>query len=351
MSDSTFGQRYKKYQVVEKIRESENITSILLAPVNSDEVPPFKAGQYITIRIDDNTVRTYTVSSGPHERRHYRISVKREPSSGEGFQPGRASGYIHDDLEVGCLLDVMEPRGDFYLNHTGDGAVALISGGVGLTPMVSMLHALIEGNRHVAFIHACENGSVHALDGEVAELSQSREGIRKFYAYRNPTDADRSQQKYHLEGVLTAEVLRDLLPPHCECYLCGPPPFMKAVYEALRALGVPKERIHYEFFGPSTVLDSDDVTEANPRVTSTVVFKRSRKRLDWNGFEGSILEFAEANGVKPSYGCRAGICSSCECDLLAGEVSYLSEPLDPPPGDRILPCITVPSSDEIELDL
>jgi uncharacterized protein len=342
---------YKSYRVIGKNRESDTITSIVLSPVDGGDVPAFKAGQYLTLKIGSEVIRTYTISSSPSERKFYRITVKREPSKGDGFPVGRASAYIHDELDVGSSLEVLGPRGDFFLDESTDRPVLLVSGGVGITPMVSMLHALADGSRQVNFAHACENGLVHALYLEVDELSRRRGGVKSYYAYRTPTDSDRTERRYQTEGVLTPDVVKSLLLPDCKCYVCGPPGFMKAMYDTLRSLGVAKTDIHYEFFGPATVLEPETTTEVGGATEVTVVFKGSKKTAAWENFSGTILEFAEANGLSPSAGCRAGICGTCECSLLSGEIAYITEPLDIPAPGRMLPCIARPMTKEVEIDL
>jgi uncharacterized protein len=351
MSQTVSDASYRSYRVIGKSRESDTIISIFLCPEEGGDVPIFKAGQYLTLKIGSEVIRTYTISSSPAERSFYRITVKREPAKGDGFPVGRASAYIHDELEVGSLLEVREPRGDFFLDESNDRPVLLMSGGVGITPMVSMLHALADGGRQVKFVHACENGLVHALYHEVDELSRRRESVQSHYAYRTPTDSDRTERRYQTEGMLTPDVVKSLLLPNCKCYVCGPPGFMKTMYATLRDLGVAKEDIHYEFFGPATVLEAETTTEVDSTAKVTVVFNGSKRMAVWDNFSGTILEFAEANGLSPSAGCRAGICGTCECSLLAGEIAYVTEPLDVPASGRILPCIARPISNEIEIDL
>jgi ferredoxin len=236
--------------------------------------------------------------------------------------------------------------------------VVLLSGGVGLTPLVSMLHALAAGtDRRVTFIHACDDGDVHALRQEVLSLAATRAGIASHFCYRFPSEADAAAAHFDSHGVVSRELLQRLLPlDDYDFYLCGPPAFMQAVYRLLRGLGVAKPRIAYEFFGPATVLEdaSDSPGEretgragdlpvapaASP--TIAVTFRKSGRSEPWNEASGSLLAFAESLGLEPAFSCRAGICSTCKTRLVEGEVTYVEEPLDDPGPGEVLVCCAKP---------
>jgi ferredoxin-NADP reductase len=355
------GAQFAPYRVVERKSESDVIASFLLAPCDGDRVPPFKAGQYLTLRLADNLLRTYTISSSPDQRDSYRITVKREPAPpGRPELPsGRGSGHLHDFVTPGSVLEVLEPRGAFLLDETSQRAVVLLSGGVGLTPMVSMLHRLAGQDRPVHFIHACENGSVHALRDEVLALARLRPVIRTRFVYRTPSAGDVALRLFDSAGVVDRQLLQSLLPlEDYDFYLCGPPGFMQAVYGALLGLGVAKARIKYEFFGPATVLEpkAPEVLAApSPSLQSSseteIVFTRSGKSAPWRNFKGTLLEFAEQQGLTPEFSCRAGICNSCECELLEGAVRYDETPLDAPAEGKALICLARPASPRVRLDL
>lgn len=261
---------FQPFRVVEKRPESRIITSFHLEPVNAGGWLPFIAGQFLVLRIPEDgprrpVPRSYSVSSSPAEAGRYRITVKREPAPSPDLPEGIGSCWLHDKVDVGDTITAAGPRGEFMLDGNSPRPVVLLSGGVGLTPLVSMLHSLSGTARRVHFIHACDNGEVHALRDEVLALSRVRAGIDVHFCYRFPTDADRTASRYQSEGVVTRELLDKLLgTADYDHYMCGPPPFMKAVYGNLRARGVPKERIAYEFFGPASVLE-EDVEAADQR--------------------------------------------------------------------------------------
>lgn len=354
-------------RVVEKTRESSVITSFWLEAADGQPLPPFRAGQFLTLHLPvaEGTIRRNYSLSGPPDQGRYRITVKREGANGPGRPDGIGSSHLHDDIEAGDILQAQGPHGDFVLDESSERPVILLSGGVGLTPMVAMLHVLARSSaREVHFLHACENGDVHALRDEVRALVALRPGLRAHFRYRQPTVADRTAGIFDGEGLFTREAIRGLLNlDDYDVYLCGPPPFMQAVHAALRSLGVPKTRIAYEFFGPATVLEG--VTTAPPPATAPAVsapapastgsvtqvtFARSGLVADWDAAFPSLLDFAEAQGLDPAFSCRAGVCGTCTSRLVSGEVSYIEDPLDPPQEGQLLLCCTRPTS-SVVLDL
>jgi ferredoxin-NADP reductase len=346
---------FRRLRVTARVRESETITSFHLEPVEPEGWRPFEAGQFLAFRIpvaDGFALKTYSVSSSPADTGHYRITVKREATP--GLPDGVGSCHLHDRVGVGDELLAEGPRGEFYLDRDSPRPVVLLSGGVGLTPLVSMLHSLTD--RPVYFIHACDHGGVHALDGEVRALAARRPGVAVHICYRHPRPQDSG--RCDSQGLVTRDRLRGLLPlDDYDVYLCGPPPFIQAMYATLRSLGVPKHRIAYEFFGPATVLDPDGTAEAPPvpappEATGavTVEFRRTGRTVAWDERCPSLLDFAEAQGLDPDFSCRAGICNTCESGLIDGEVEYFEPPLDQPPPGRVLLCCSRPRR-SVVLDL
>ncbi|WP_236846504.1 MULTISPECIES: 2Fe-2S iron-sulfur cluster-binding protein [unclassified Bosea (in: a-proteobacteria)] len=354
--------------MVSRTPESRTITSFALEPLDPADWQAFEPGQYLPIRIPgaDGQVpalRTYSISSRPSDTARYRITVKREAAPAPGLPDGVGSCFLHDRIGVGDLVEIAPPRGEFVLATDTKRPVILASGGVGLTPLVSMLHALTdEPEREVHFLHACDDGEVHALREEVDALIRSRPGLTARYCYRAPSAADAVAGRHHADGIMTRALLRSWLPlGDYDVYLCGPPPFMANVYAAFRELGVRKERIRYEFFGPATVLEAvdDDALGAPPAAVLPpadepvaaaeangagaglqISFAQSRRSAAWDeAVDTTLLAFAERLGLDPPFSCRAGICSTCRTGLIQGEVDYVEEPLDPPgPGEVLLCC-------------
>ncbi len=353
---------FRGLRVVAKAVESSLITSFHLQAANGGALPAFRPGQFLVFSIPSGTghvLRNYSLSGSPDDLSNYRISVKREPSAGPGLPAGLSSNYLHDHVDVGDVLMVDGPRGAFVLDEESPRPVVLLSGGVGLTPMVAMLHALAQrSTRRVMFLHACENGAIHALRDEVNGLIAQRAGLSAHYCYRLPGEDDRAAGHFHGEGFLTREVMQSLL---ClddyDFYLCGPPPFMQAMYATLRGLGVAKERIAYEFFGPATVLEgrANPVTAKIPVAPPaegaiTVEFRKSGLTAIWDGVADSLLAFAEDQGLKPAFSCRAGICGTCVSRIVSGKVSYFEDPLEDLDQGELLLCCSRPTT-AIVLDL
>ncbi len=365
---------FRALKVIDKVRESSTITSFQLAPAEPGGWRAFEPGQFLVFKFPagnerGHVLRTYSVSCAPGHPGRYRISVKRETAPQPGIPDGLGSCHLHDDVSVGDILMADGPRGDFHLDRASSRPVVLLCGGVGLTPLVSMLHALAEkSDRRTVFIHACDNGEVHALGDEVRALAASRPGIEAHFVYRFPTEADRAAARHQAEGVITRELLQRLLPlDDYEFYLCGPPPFMQAVFRLVRSLGVAKDRIAYEFFGPATVLEPDEAAAAPAPAAAemkqaapasakeadgaiTVTFRKSGRSASWVDGSESLLSFAEGHGLTPEFSCRAGVCGTCKTGLVEGEITYFEDPLDEPGAGQVLICCARPKGNVV-LDL
>lgn len=239
----------RSLRLVEKIRESDDVTSFVFEARDAGALPDFEAGQHLPIELEvpgleEPVRRTYSLSGRPgHDR--YRISVKREPK-------GVASSHLHDRVEPGEIIESRKPAGDFVLPCSGC-PVVLVSAGVGVTPMVSMLYTLAfeGGDRPVWFVHGARNGRHHPLAREVRELAARRPGIRVHVAYSRPHSDDKFEVDYNSEGRVDGVLLTGLVGDIDAQYLmCGPVRFMADVQTDLEGRGIPSEHIHTESFGP-----------------------------------------------------------------------------------------------------
>ncbi len=264
---------YREFIVDRKIPESDRIISFYLKPKDGEPLPPFKPGQYITVKFDHSapptSPRNYSLSDRPGLD-HYRISVKREPAPTVDTPAGLISNYLHDHVSEGETIQVGPPCGDFFLNidRTDDRPLVLLSGGVGLTPLLAMLNTVAArgSQRSTFFIHGARNGNAHALGDEVRKLAAEHANIQAHFCYNEPTPEDVDQGNCDSVGLITISLLKKLLPGNdCEFYFCGPIPFMASIYYDLKTWGVPEDQIHFEFFGPRQVLavPSGTVTVAN----------------------------------------------------------------------------------------
>lgn len=383
-TEATANRRFRDYRVLEKQRESEVITSFVLQPVDG-VMPPYQPGQYLVFRLEIDgqiVLRNYSVSGDPDCTDRLRISVKHEKApAGSSVADGLASSYLHQQVQPGDVLSAAGPMGEFVLDESSQRPVVLLSGGVGQTPLLAMLHRLLKrSQRKVYVIHACDNSAVHAFADEMRELVAQREGVQLYFCYRNPTEHDEQAGLHHVAGLITREQLQRWLPlDDYEFYLCGPSAFMQSNYGVLRSLGVARERIHYEFFGPATVLENtladDGVASAvqdqvqpapSSRVDAnvldldspveavrgaataaedaaqTVTFLPDGRQAQWHEDCPSLLDLAEETGLSPDFNCRAGLCNTCMCTLVSGEVDYFEEPLDPVPEGKVLLCCSRP---------
>jgi nitric oxide dioxygenase len=238
--------------------ESEVIRSFVLTPTDGRGVLRHRPGQYLTFALEvpgaGRLKRNYSISSAPEDR-SYRISVKREAMP--GVPPGFASNWLHDQASTGTALKVAPPAGEFFLDERDDSPVVLLSGGVGLTPMMSMLESIVRSGsgRPAWYIHAAENGRVHAMGEHARELAAQGSNVTVRTFYNSPDPSDIAGRDYDERGLISAEWLaRNTPQEEATYYLCGPRPFLRAMIGGLARTGVPLARIRYEFFGPADEL-------------------------------------------------------------------------------------------------
>jgi nitric oxide dioxygenase len=242
---------WRKFVVAEKIKESSVITSFILRPADGGSVVVHKPGQYLTFRFTAaeglQMKRNYSISSAANGE-YYRISVKRE-ANGKG-----GSRYLHDVVSVGSELEATPPAGDFYLPDDPQRPVVLLSGGVGLTPMVSMAETI--ANHHpkleTYFVHGTMNSETHAMGDHLKIVAQrhGRTSVTTFYS--EPRNGDEPGKTHDANGFITMDWLQLNTPlDNADLYLCGPTPFLRAFVNGLARNGVPSDRVHYEFFGPA----------------------------------------------------------------------------------------------------
>lgn len=244
---------YRNFKVTKKIVESDVITSFYLEPVDGNPFPSYKAGQYITVKAEIEGEpythqRQYSLSCAPNEG-VYRISVKREDAAADK-PAGIVSTFLHEKVHDGSVLPISAPSGEFFLDTEDTRPLVLLSGGVGLTPMMSMLETVIkeQPERDVIYIHAAKNGNVHAMKDRVKEITETHDNVTSYVVYDSPEANDQYDRKGHID----ADWLKSVLPTNeAAFYFCGPKGFMRAAYHILRDNGVAEDDIHFEIFGPS----------------------------------------------------------------------------------------------------
>jgi uncharacterized protein len=357
-------QDWRNFVVDRKTVESEEITSFYLKPQDAGELPDFKPGQFLTIKLDipeqqRPVIRTYSLSDYSQTADYYRLSIKRELAPHNLNVPsGVASNFMHDFVVEGSIIPCKPPSGNFFIDLNSLTPAVLISNGVGITPMISMAKACneIAPTRHLWFLHGARNGAYHAHRQEVNEIADSNLHIH--YSYSRPQPEDRG--KYHTQGYIDRKILEERVIPEikqiygstnrAEYYLCGSPAFMDSIQAGLKELGVAKERIFFESFTKAKTQSTTQNTLNSPD-SAEIVLTRSRRSLTWTKNDGTILEFAEANDIDPPYSCRQGICLTCMCKLEEGEVEYIESPTNNPDPGAILICISQPKTSKVVLDL
>ncbi|AQT78890.1 sulfurase [Mycolicibacterium litorale] len=345
---------FRHLTVAEVRDESSLVRSVLLADPEGKPLPKWLAGQSIVLRLPEEVgtgalVRNYSLSNEPGSAA-YRIGVKREPL-------GAVSAYLHDRVRVGDLIDVAAPRGTFFLDD-GPGPVILISAGVGVTPMMAMLYALVQtGQRPVWWLHGARDGAEHAFGREARDLLNRLPDNHSRVFYSRPGQADRQGVDYDRRGRLSAQALGELgLPADAQVFVCGPQSFMDDVSQGLIACGIPSANIHTERFGAHSAI-TPGVTDATvraphqpegpPGTGPSVQFARSALTASWRSADTSLLEFAEACDVPTRWSCRTGVCHTCETALLSGQVRYELEPLEAPAQGNVLLCVATPTEDTV----
>ena len=339
-------------------RESESVISVRLDDPSGAPLPAARPGQYLTLRVQPDkqqrsVLRNYSLS-GPPDAGHYRITVKRE-------HDGAASGYLHTRLAVGDQLDIAAPRGTFILDRT-HAPVLLISAGIGATPVLAMLQALAEehSDREIWWLHGARNRREHSFAAEARSLLASLPNVQTHVYYSRPDPDDLEGRDFDSAGRLTGSLLAELEPPRdAEAYLCGPTPFMDDISAGLAALGVDAPRIHTEPFGPApgqtpgiapAPARTPHAPSGQPGTGPTIEFARSNLAIPWSGDYTSLLELAEACDVPVRWSCRTGVCHTCETTLIAGDLDYDPDPVEPPADGSALICCSQPR-DDIVLDL
>jgi ferredoxin-NADP reductase len=293
-------------------------------------------------------VRSYSLSAAP-DGGTYRISVKREPH-------GIASGWLHQHLEPGALLEAAAPRGEFTLD-AGTGPVLLISAGIGVTPVLSMLHQLADAGsqREVWWLYGARSPDEHPFAKEAHALLASLPHAREHIFYSAATPAER-HRAHAAAGRITREGLAKLRIPAAAAaaYICGPAGFMTGMRDALTALGTDPARIFTELFGALDAINPGIAGQHRPpphqpagppAAGLQVTFARSGITTGFGGTWGSVLDLADACDVPTRWSCRTGVCHTCITPLLAGDISYHPDPLEPPPDGQILICCAQPTTD------
>ena len=349
----------RKFRVADKVEEADQVCSFYLKPHDERPLPPFHPGQYLTFKLDlpsarKQATRCYSLSDSANEE-YYRVSIKRNPPPRDEKKADigkSSSNFFHDHVEQGTILDVQAPSGDYFMDTTRETPVVLIGGGIGITPVLSMLNTIVRTNsrREAYFFVGVRNSREHMFKEQIEEIGRGHDNVHIHVCYSNPDEGDVLDKDYQHLGRVGVDLFKEVLPSNnFDYYFCGPPPMMNSVYEGLEGWGVPDEHIHFEAFGPATVKrvsEGHEPPAAMPAAAGTIeiTFSQSDVTLSWDPAAGSLLEFAEANDIEMDSGCRAGSCGTCVTAMREGDVEYLKPPNNHPDKGTCLTCIAVPKS-------
>lgn len=342
---------FRPLRVARVVQESDTIASIYLLADDGQPLPAARGGQYLALRVpgvgQPAPVRSYSLSSAPGAGT-YRLSIKRDDH-------GLVSNYLHTQLHVGAVLDAAAPRGAFVLDDS-DSPVLLISAGVGVTPVLAMLHQLAaqHSQREVWWIHGSRGPREHALAAEAHQLLTSLPHAHE-HVYYSAAGPPLLAATHATSGRLSAEAITALDPPaDAHAYLCGPSGFMTDVQSALNAAGIDPRNIHIEIFGTLSAINpgitnpsavTPHLPPGQPGSGPTITFARSDLSVPFDTAVASVLEMAELCDVPTRWACRTGVCHTCATQLLSGEVTYSPEPLERPIAGEALICCSRPATD------
>ena len=346
---------YRKFRVARKVLECHDVYSFYLAPHDGKSLPAFKPGQYVTFQLDipgrdKPVIRCYSLSDC-HRTDYYRVTIKRAsaPSDVPGAPHGCASSYFCDTVREGDILDVKAPGGNFCIDLATKAApVVLISGGVGITPMLSMAHAILESGdkRDVWFFFGARNRMDHIQKETLERLAAEYDNFHLHVCYSKPAPEDKTGRDYQHSERVSVDLFKKVLPSNnFEYYICGPGAFMKSITDGLAEWGVPDSAVFFEAFGPATVKKAAAAPTPTESATATAVeitFSRSGKKCTWKPTLGSLLDLADEHGIKIESGCRAGNCGTCLVAIKSGAVDYLTEHGADAESGSCLTCICKP---------
>jgi ferredoxin-NADP reductase/MOSC domain-containing protein YiiM len=348
---------FRQMRVANIHKESDNVTSFILKPIDGQPFPVFQAGQFVVLRLlvdpgKPPILRSYSLSDLPAAD-HLRISVKSELN-------GIGSSFLCNHTREGDQLDVSAPRGSFTL-RPGQNAVVLLSAGVGATPVMSMLHSLAaeRSQREVWWIYGARNCVDHPFPEESRALLKQLSRGRGYIVYSRPAAIDQVGADFDSAGHIDAALLERIgVSRDSDFYLCGPTSFLQNMRDGLRNWGVLPGNVHTEIFGSleaitpgmAQVDHTPHLPQGPPGSGPPASFARSGITAAWDPKFGSLLELAEACDVPVRWSCRSGVCHTCMTGVISGSIAYNPEPLERPAPGNVLVCCSQPNAG-VTLDL
>jgi len=362
----------RTFIVTKKIKESADISSLYFKPVDGKPLTSYLPGQYVVIEADipgheQSISRPYSLSDFPIPLDAYKITVKKEmPPKGEPSVPaGIMSTFLVDTLQEGDQLRVNVPTGNFCLDPQGENPIVMLASGVGITPFLSMLNASIhlQNHREMWLFYGTYDQQSQIMAPYFSDIQRQHPNVHIHICYSSRDDRFKQELlqnnssdgvTYHLDRVNIRLVKKYLQSTHYECFICGSETMMTQMRENLENWGVPTAQIHTEKFHFN--IDAAWNTKAPVAIPHDAVvnFSRSEKQANWHNSEStiSILSLAEFSDVHISCSCRSGECGACRTRIKSGKVQHMIDCADLLKGDEFcLPCVAIPASKELVLDI
>lgn len=339
-------------RVAARTPETQAITSFTLIPTDGRPLPRHLPGQHLKVTVmrgGERVSRHYTISSSPLDP-HWRISVKREGDPAEADAPaGIMSHHLHDTIAVGDVVHATMPAGSFHTDPADDAPLLLVSMGIGITPMISIVRTMVvsQPDRDIHLVHGARTMQDVAFLAEIGEAARLCPNLRLTLCLSGADQAAEPAPSW-LEvryERLTPQVLDAIaVPAWARVMMCGTEGFMIASAAFFKARH-PDVSVDFELFSAPVS------TPVSGKQDATILFARSGVTATWTGEDASLLEMAERHRLRVDFDCRAGICGRCANRKISGTETYFSETLRPRQTDRILLCCSVPAGESLVIDL
>ena len=340
--------------------EAESIRSFYLRPQDGQPTAPPAAGQFLTVRLEPEgdvpLIRPWTISGVDEQANEYRVTIRKT----EG---GRASKIMHEGIGPGSRIDLRPPAGQFTLDRSGFRRIAMLSGGIGATPLLAMLKEYTAMGGYapsLLWLQVVQNGRTHPFRSEVGALLAGAPRVQRVIWYSQPDREDVLGRDYDREGRPTAQEVEAIIRPdyavspfgkevlipgtETEFYICGPVGLEAMIKNTLSRLGVRPGLIRSEAFAAA---DANTLAVVE---TAIIHFSESGISRQWHVDDGmTLLDLAEAAGLEPPFACRSGVCQSCRCRMVAGQIDYNPTPTSDPGPESVLLCCARPASETLTI--
>ncbi|MGY6277961.1 MOSC domain-containing protein [Methylomonas sp. MgM2] len=341
---------FKRFTVAQRETEAAGIVSLYLVPEDGSALPGYLPGQHVAVCADlpgsGKLTRTYSLSSGQAFANAFRITVKRMPLADGQNESASLSHFLHDSIKVGDLVQVKAPGGRFFIDETDDSPRVLLAGGVGITPLYAMFEQAAAAHCATTLVYAVRDESERCFRPAIEALCNQHSHLKAVFLAESGIET--SLPGNTRPGRIDDDLLAELDTDTANFFLCGPLGFPDQVEAMLQQAGVSESRIRVEAFAARSA-NAIRFTPAATGAEHTVTFEKSGFSVQWTAEQGTLLDLAEACGLRPPFACRAGTCQSCATTLVSGSVDYL-ELVDPPSPQQTFICCTIPVSDLV-LDL